>query len=146
MGRYDIDCGECLHEGTDECDECSIEYGNNGCACHINPPCSFCTDLKFEEKLGTKPKQKDNFLQQCIDAGFVIIGAEPSKTVLCDFCNKDWSDSDKSGGFLFQSKAVCPDCAPGMIVRIEQYHEQSFIRGHCPAELSFKDWVLSLRD
>jgi hypothetical protein len=39
-----------------------------------------------------------------------IISINIGKNVFCDICNKDYGDSDKVGGFLFQSKAVCPDC------------------------------------
>ena len=65
--------------------------------------------------------------------------------VLCDFCNEDWTGREESGGFLFQSKAVCPTCAPKSLASIKGYGEEQFIRGWCPKDLSFADWVLRLR-
>lgn len=65
--------------------------------------------------------------------------------VLCDFCCKDWTDSNVSGGFLFQSKAVCPQCALRTLPSIQAYGEEGFIREHCPPDLSFADWVRKLR-
>ena len=61
--------------------------------------------------------------------------------VYCDLCGEDKSESDSSGGFLFQSKAVCPDCAPHFEVSINDYSEQHLIRGRCPPEKSFANWV-----
>ena len=66
-------------------------------------------------------------------------------TVLCDFCNKDYSDSDVSGGLLFQSKAACPSCESRMLESAKKYNEERFIKGYCPEGLSFKDWILSIR-
>jgi len=147
MDRFNINCRECVHEDTDECDECSMETMENyGCSCHITPPCSFCADLNFEEhpNLHKYPREK-NILEQCVDAGFVIIMKDDLGKVVCDFCDKDWSNSDQSGGFLFQSKAVCPDCEPRFMDRVKQHHEQSFIRDRCPEEQSFSEWIKNIR-
>jgi hypothetical protein len=46
----EFDCDKCRHQGTDECNECSVSGGENECTCFINPPCGFCTNNKFEEK------------------------------------------------------------------------------------------------
>lgn len=70
---------------------------------------------------------------------------EVGDEVACDFCGKDWTDSNVSGGFLFDSKAVCPECAPRSLESIKGYHEERFIRGYCPPDLSFADWVRRLR-
>lgn len=45
----DIDCSKCIHNETDICGKCSASFGDNVCICHIRP-CSFCENLKFEEK------------------------------------------------------------------------------------------------
>ena len=67
-------------------------------------------------------------------------------TVLCDICSKDYTnDSESTGGILFQSKGVCPDCTPEFMGRVFQYGEQGYIRGECPKNMSFRDWILSLR-
>lgn len=65
--------------------------------------------------------------------------------VECDFCSKDWTESDVHGGFLFESKAVCPDCAPKVLASVRQHNEMNFIREYCPRDLSFADWVRRLR-
>lgn len=65
--------------------------------------------------------------------------------VICDQCSKDYTESDASGGFLFGSHAVCPECAPAMLENIRKYGEERYIRGTCPEGMSFKDWVLQLR-
>lgn len=65
-------------------------------------------------------------------------------SVICDFCGEDWTGRPETGGFLFQSKAVCPDCAKRMLPNIKQYNEEHFIRARCPEGASFYNWVLSL--
>lgn len=50
--NYDNSCLFCKHESSElECDGCSVLSDNSykqGCSCHINPPCSYCTDNHFE--------------------------------------------------------------------------------------------------
>ena len=65
--------------------------------------------------------------------------------VICDMCGKDWTNSNVQGGFLFQSKAVCPDCQPKLMINIEKYNEQEFIKSICPKNQSFYDYVMSMR-
>lgn len=43
------DCKTCIHDNTDICDDCSVN-GDGGCSCHINPPCSFCVNIAYEQK------------------------------------------------------------------------------------------------
>lgn len=66
-------------------------------------------------------------------------------TVLCDLCSKDWTDSDESGGYLFQSKAVAPCCADQFMKKIKKYNEERFIYGYCPKDMSFADWIRCIR-
>ena len=74
-----------------------------------------------------------------------VIHIDPGNSVICDYCNKDWTDSPESGGLLFQSKAVCPDCELDTLKSINHYNEQKFIRGHCPENQSFADWIREIR-
>jgi hypothetical protein len=67
------------------------------------------------------------------------------RIVCCDSCGKDWTESPQTGGFLFLSKAICPDCAPDYEKEATQYGEQAFIRARCPERVSFADWVRELR-
>ena len=45
----EYNCEKCKHQETDVCDECSKHWGQ-GCSCHINPPCSYCVEMQFEEE------------------------------------------------------------------------------------------------
>lgn len=76
---------------------------------------------------------------------FEHIVIDAGQTVLCDLCNADYSESEEKGGFLFQSKGVCPKCAPRFLKSIQSYNEEKYIKGHCPKNTSFKDWILSMR-
>ena len=40
--------------------------------------------------------------------GMTVITIDPGRTVLCDWCSKDFTDSPEIGGLLFQSKATGP--------------------------------------
>jgi hypothetical protein len=66
-------------------------------------------------------------------------------TVLCDDCDGDYTASNLTGGILFQSKALGPCCAPKWEVQARKYGEERFIRGRCPEDVSFADWVRGLR-
>jgi hypothetical protein len=63
-------------------------------------------------------------------------------TVLCDYCNTDFTDSSEQGGLMFGSKAVCPRCAPKLEEDAKRYNETHFIRERCPEGVSFKDFVI----
>ncbi len=76
---------------------------------------------------------------------FKVFKIEPGNIVLCDLCNEDWTNSEVSGGFLFQSKAVCPDCSKEFLGSIKQHNEEQFIRGRCPEDSSFANWIRSMR-
>lgn len=65
--------------------------------------------------------------------------------VICDYCDKDYTNREEQGGFLFGSYAVCPDCESGMNEKIKKYDESRFIKGRCPEKTSFRDWILSIR-
>lgn len=70
---------------------------------------------------------------------------EVGDSVVCDACGKDFTESDRTGGFLFETKAYCPECASRSIDRIRAYNEERFIRERCPHDLSFADWVRKMR-
>ena len=67
-------------------------------------------------------------------------------TVLCDFCDKDYSDSDAIGGLLFESKAVCPECERKTRESIKNYNEEHFIRAEPKPGETFRDFVLRIRN
>ncbi len=65
--------------------------------------------------------------------------------VYCDYCNKDYTDSKESGGIIFGSKAICPECAPEALNRIRGYNEEHFIKAYCPEKMSFHQFVVDYR-
>lgn len=62
-------------------------------------------------------------------------------TVYCDYCNKDYTNSDAKGGLLFGSYAVCPLCVPETEASAKRFGEEHFIRARCPEDKSFAQWV-----
>jgi hypothetical protein len=67
------------------------------------------------------------------------------RDVVCDLCDEDWTDRPESGGFLFESKGVCPDCVPRFMASVIKHSEQRFIRGECPKGQSCADWIREIR-
>lgn len=72
---------------------------------------------------------------------FHVITIEAGNTVICDDCGVDWTHLPDSGGLLFLSKAICPECAPRWRESAAKYGEQVYIRQTCPPDKSFADWV-----
>lgn len=67
-------------------------------------------------------------------------------TVLCDLCNKEWTeDMTEGGGFLFGSKAVCPDCAPRLRRDAVKYGELEYLRDQQQLSETFYSFVQRLR-
>lgn len=66
-------------------------------------------------------------------------------SVCCDLCNQEWRGIATSGGYLFGSYAVCPDCAHDFLATIDESHERHLIRAWCPPTSSFHAWVMGLR-
>lgn len=71
--------------------------------------------------------------------------ADIGRTVVCDICDEDYTDSTETGGFIFSSKAYCPVCAIEGMASIKKYHEEHFIRATCPDGKSFADFVRDYR-
>ena len=65
--------------------------------------------------------------------------------VLCDMCNADWTERTESGGFVFGSKGVCPDCAPKTMKSIHRYEEEAYIKANCPIDRSFAEFIREFR-
>ena len=65
--------------------------------------------------------------------------------VYCDSCGKEWTaDMPGDGGFLFGSKAICPDCAPRYLEGVIAYGEQNHIKARQPKGQTFHAWVIGL--
>ena len=73
--------------------------------------------------------------------GVTVETIHPGPLVFCDDCGDDWTERTESGGILFQSKALCPECAPKWERNAAKYGEQRFIRGRCPQGKAYADWV-----
>jgi hypothetical protein len=65
--------------------------------------------------------------------------------VLCDDCSVDYTNRPDSGGFIFQSKAICPACAPRWRRLIALYGEQHFIKSVCAEGVTFAAFVRAWR-
>lgn len=65
--------------------------------------------------------------------------------VVCDICDKDYTNSDASGGFIFGSYGYCPSCAEKGLNTIKRYNEEHYIRAFCPMDTSFADFVRKYR-
>ena len=76
-----------------------------------------------------------------MDVSVMDIGEQ----VVCDSCNKDFSASDESGGFIFGSYGYGPCCAERMMESIIKYNEQDHIKARCPESISFKEFILKYR-
>jgi hypothetical protein len=68
---------------------------------------------------------------------------EHGNIVLCDLCNEDFTTSDEQGGFLFESKAVCPHCASKFLQDVRANNEESYIRAVAAPGQSFRDFVVN---
>lgn len=67
------------------------------------------------------------------------------KTVVCDVCNKDYTNSNKTGGFIFSGYAYCPKCAEKGLSVIEMHGEEKNIQAVCPKNKSFADFCREYR-
>jgi hydrogenase maturation factor HypF (carbamoyltransferase family) len=76
---------------------------------------------------------------------FDVIEVDPGNVVVCDFCNKDYTNSTETGGFLFLSNAVCPDCAPRFEESAKKYNEEKYIVDRAKPKESFRDFVYRVR-
>jgi len=74
-----------------------------------------------------------------------VVHIEAGDQVLCDLCNKDYTDSQETGGFLFLSNAVCPACSPKFMKSVEKEKEERFIRATAKEGETFRDFVYRIR-
>lgn len=76
--------------------------------------------------------------QEIIDLG--------DASVECDDCSTRYAKgSPQAGGILFESKAICPVCAPKWEDRAQQYGEQRFIHDRAREGETFYDFVMRCR-
>lgn len=65
--------------------------------------------------------------------------------IVCDSCDADHATTSAPGGILFESKAICPACAPKWEEGAKKHGEAHFIRDRAREGESFRDFVLRLR-
>jgi formylmethanofuran dehydrogenase subunit E len=70
-----------------------------------------------------------------------IMEKDIGRLVMCDTCSEDFTYRNESGGFIFNSWAVCPACSDEFLKDIEKYNEQSLIMAKCPENQSFADFI-----
>lgn len=58
-------------------------------------------------------------------------------TVVCDFCNDEYTESDRKGGLIVGGYAICPEC-----VRPDMIKDADYV---CRDDETFKDFVLRTR-
>lgn len=84
----------------------------------------------------------DAWVRACSSPGEPI---DIGRSVVCDSCNEDYTDSAAPGGLIFYSKAICPECEPHWMASITKNSEEQMIRAKCPAWLAFADFVREYR-
>src|ERR671925_167417 len=67
------------------------------------------------------------------------------RTVVCDSCSTDFTDSQESGGFVFGSYGYGPCCAPRMLAEIKRCNEEWYIKAQCPDGVPFADFIRDYR-
>lgn len=72
---------------------------------------------------------------------FEVFKVDMGRQVICDSCSKEFTDLPDSGGFMWQTKAICPECAPRWLDNARKFNETRFIGEQCPEGMSFADWV-----
>ena len=87
----------------------------------------------------------DEELKEIFGDKITILHMNPGKVVLCDLCNKDYTESEQKGGFLFNSTAVCPDCQDEFLASVKRFHEEEYIRAYATPDESFRDFVYRIR-
>ena len=65
--------------------------------------------------------------------------------VVCDICDKDYTNLPNSGGFIFTSYAYCPECAEKGLKLIKSYNEEKYIKAFCKKGQSFADFAREFR-
>lgn len=74
-----------------------------------------------------------------------VIHVDPGNDVICDICGDDYTNSEESGGYIFSSYAYCPGCADRGMKSIKKHNEEKYIKATCPPDMSFADWIRSIR-
>jgi|TARA_Y100000296_G_C5179570_1_gene262620 hypothetical protein len=68
----------------------------------------------------------------------------------CDLCDKDWSGTTDTGGFIFKetpdvSWLVCPDCEPEIRKAIKASKRVQFVTAECATDECYVDFAAANR-
>jgi hypothetical protein len=67
-------------------------------------------------------------------------------TVICDLCDKEYTNSQRRGGFVMATYAVCPDCAPEIERGAINNNELNLITNRPVRGQSFADFCREIRE
>ena len=84
-------------------------------------------------------------LKEIFGEDLVIYNLDAGPLVLCDLCNKNYTNDDATGGFLFTGHAVCPDCEQDFLENVKRNNEEHFIRAFANDGETFRDFVYRIR-
>ena len=70
---------------------------------------------------------------------------EIGNIVICDICNSDYTNSTKTGGFVWSARAVCPKCQKDLLKKIKTWKEEKYIEAYCPENMSFAQFIIKYR-
>lgn len=95
----------------------------------------------YQNEFGQYVGHDDGQLKWYTITRMTIKVGKPMQEVVCDGCNKDFTESMESGGIQFETKAFGPCCQESVERSAEKYKETHFIKARCPEGKSFADWV-----
>ncbi len=126
---YAVVCPSCDWTGMSD----DVNYGH----------CPWCGGRVKRERRGNEMNQlQEKWAEAEANPGKkVSIGS----IVVCDVCDKDYTNLPDSGGFIFTSSAYCPKCEAKGMSNIRKYGEERYIRAYCPAGVSFADFIRQYR-
>jgi hypothetical protein len=91
----------------------------------------------------------DDMIKMFHELGFKVIVMDTDSggmpVVICDLCNKDWTGSETSGGGVFSSTGVCPDCEPNFLEGFNKYVDERKYWVPCPPHISHYEFIVRFR-
>lgn len=82
-------------------------------------------------------------IKEMVIDGVPTVVMDMGDFVVCDRCNGDWTDSDRSGGAVVFGHALCPLCFRGEKSRLKGVPAADL--SICPPNVSFADHVRQFR-
>lgn len=73
---------------------------------------------------------------------YIILNKE--NYIICDSCSVDYTNSDLTGGVLFNKSAYCPNCSSRIIASAKKYGEEKYLI-YPDANETFREFVYKMR-